>query len=323
MTIQTPEAILSQVRNNLHPFSEIEERRRKARHVVEYLTKNSFEALVRELNDNLKVPDSSKGFSLSDFEGSEVYPNDDYDKRHKEKHTLPPLSYGISMQRPQWFNLAQRLGFDPTQREQAIPKEMFEGSTMALDELGVSFHIKRGEDFEFALVRRDCTLYAKTHQLGGAIDPRKLTKPHLAMLIFEYLTLADMGAHRTDPSCNGESLSRYLTNRLDVVSEAIPGWLGLPSGMARETSRVYRSLMQGTEKRIPEAVASMYWLQEEIGDRLLTPVMFSLGSTPNEIAVNHLLSPLIGVIKLCEYVASGEVKPEDIEEIIAGKGYKV
>lgn len=325
MTLQTPEIIINQVKSNLRSVQEMGELRKQAEHVVKYLSDNGFGALATELTEMFSKQGTDLSFSESDFGDSTVYPDEDFSEEYTKKHTLSPLSFGVYVEQPRWYALARKLGFDPTQREQSFDKSLFQKSIMSLDKLGISLHVDRGrkEDLEFTLLRQDSGLYSSTHERGRRLEPRKLLVPEYAIMTFEYLILSDMAAHRAEPDAPQEVITGYLVNRVNSFISLTPHWLGVPGHLTEETILTYETIMGETIDRIPEAVDSMYWLQAEIGDGLLTPVMFSLGSTENELALNHLLSPLIGIKKFRDYTESGEIKPEQIKQIIVDKGYVI
>ena len=89
-----------------------------------------------------------------------------------------------------------------------------------------------------------------------------------------------------------------------------------------EAEKAYGTILDGLQGRIPAAVNATYELESRLG-KLTTPVLFSMGSTQEEIKVYHLLSPLIAVTQLNNYMASGKITKNQIQDIIGKKGYKV
>ena len=63
-------------------------------------------------------------------------------------------------------------------------------------------------------------------------------------------------------------------------------------------------------------------LEEQIGAGIVIPLLFALGTTEISDKRTHFRSPLKGIIKAQEYFDSGQLRTEDITQILERKGYR-
>lgn len=322
MTQQTPEVLLNQLRFNLKLESEIAIVREHSERLIGYFNNQGFEFLVKDLNSEYRLFfGNGQEFSESDFDNAKAYPNQDFVLNYQRKHGLPPLSLCILIAKEKWTDFACKLNLDPMHYGHTIEKRFFKDSILEL-KTGISFHLNRNleSDVEFENLHSDGSLYSETNSICSKISPQKLLIPPLAILTFEYLILNDLCAWRVE-SPDSESMIDYLTKRMDYYIRLTPDFLKVPEEMRAKTISAYRTILSDSIERIQSAVIAVYDLESKIGSRLLTPVLFSLGSTQEELSRNHLLSPLIGIKNLNDYINSGEITKAQIQQILTEKGY--
>ncbi len=321
---QTPAQILNQLEINLRSSAETESIRKRTRAIVEYLKRGGYSDLADDINRSWRHRNST--FFERDFEGALVYPDSEYSVKHEQKHSVAPLSFGILIPVNNWESFSRKLNLDPRHYGQNLDKFAFENSIFGLDQTGVTFHVNREieSDIEFEILTSDISLYSNTFNSAKQITREKLQNPVLIKLALEYMILSDLCALRVEPTFNSEKLSGYLQNRVGYYIDLFIDALNLPHQSFKDQGRkAFRDMMQDTIERIPSAVHSTYSLDDKIGTRLVTPLLFSLGSTKQEFQRNHLLSPWIGIISAYEHLTNGDIKQNEIESILRNKGYGI
>lgn len=323
MMQQTPEVLIGQIRSNLRSFSETTVLREKSSGVRRFINAHRYSEFVKDLNNSRLQIGSGQPFIEEDFHEASVYPDRGFIDSYTKKHTLAPLSFGILINQNKWDDVARKLNLDPKHTGQSLEGLLFNNSIFGLDDVGVTFHLDRGvsTDVEFEVLHADIGLYSETQGYARRITPEKLVTPHLAILTFEYLILTDLCAWRSDPDTTPESLIDYLQNRVNYYIECIPQWLQLPETHVKEAKLAYRTILGGVVQNIPPAVDATFELDKKIEPKLVTPILFSLGSTQEELGRNHLLSPLIGIKNYGIYIENGDIKPDQIRDILMKKGY--
>lgn len=323
MTQQPPNVLIDQIRKNLRSSSEVAVFRERSGSVKKFIDEHRYSEFTKDLNESRRGFGSGQLFTKEDFQGALVYPDSRFIRNYTVKHTLAPLSFGILVDPNRWNDVARKLNLDPKHNGQSLESKLFRNSIFGLDEIGVTFHVNRGlqTDVEFEVLYADIGLYSETQSYGRRITPEKLMNPPLAILTMEYLVLSDLCAWRADPESTPESVTNYLQNRVNYYITLIPQILGLPETHIKEAEVAYRTILEGVVQNIPPAVYSTFELDKKIKPKFVTPILFSLGSTQEELKRNHLLSPLIGLKNYSTYFRTGDIEPVQVRNILVEKGY--
>jgi hypothetical protein len=324
MTCQTPDVLLNQIDKNLRSASDVKQTAECSQEIKDMLSEGDYTGLVADLNKaSDRISDGSQEFDEEDFQGSLVYPDEEFSEWYKEKHTLPPLSFGLLIPPERWKVMSRKLNLYPRHEGQSLDSIFFEDSEIGLQMTGITFHLDRDarSDVEFEVLQKDIELYSAIQSEAQRITPRKLTQPVSAQLIFEHMLLSDLCAWRTDPDHDAETLTGYLHDRLNYYIQQVPTWLKLPPEFVSQTKTAYSAILRETFRRIPDAVNAAYTLDATIGTQLTTPVLFSLGSTEEDMARMHLLSPLLGLKNFQTYLEQGDITPSQIIDRLHKKGH--
>ena len=67
----------------------------------------------------------------------------------------------------------------------------------------------------------------------------------------------------------------------------------------------------------------MEYLAKELPSQILTPLLFSIGSSPEEIRKGEIASPLEEIVNLASCQSSGRLITESIYDLIRLKGYDI
>ena len=322
MTYQPPEVLLNQLSTNLLSSLETDIMVEHSSIVRVLLATKGFRLLVDDMNEVRKQIGNGQLFTEDDFKGATIFPDEDYIRFHTEKHTLPPLSFGVNIPEDKWNDLAVKLNLNIGSMGQSIYPQFFPNSTLGLNKSGITFHIDRGKisDIELELLYNDNTLYSRNHPIAQEMKAERLVDQNLAILIMEHLTLSSLVSGR---SYSPEDLTVKLVNRCYSLVENIPYWLGIKKDQIEPGKKAYRTIFQPSIDEIYDAVKATFELDKMIGPGLVTPFLFSLGSTVDELKGNHLLSPLTGIKNLHTYVLSCKITEYQIIEILNKKEYDV
>ena len=274
------------------------------------------------MNGILSLIGSTQGFEISDFDGATAYPDQAFEEEYAHKHTLPPLSFGVLIPERKWPAVSRKMNIMPDQGGNNLIRRLFTQSVLGLDKTGISFHIDTGshEDQEFELLYNDRALYSNSHELAATISMEKLIHPDLVQVVFEYVLFAHLCASRAD-SKEVDDLVATINRRLDFYIALIPSWLGLPPNKVEEGQNAYRALLTGLRQRIAPAAQATYDLDQRIGASLVTPIMFSLGSTKEELKKHYCFSPFNAMTLMRSYIDTRKIRPKQIVDILKYKGY--
>jgi len=326
MENQSPEVLVNQLRTNLKGADELTELLEVSKEVKASILERGYGGFVGELNEVRRLIGNGELFEESDFEGAEVYSDERFSQVYTEKHTLPPIGFGVLLPESKWDNLARKLNCPSKFGGKSVDGCFFRGySSSGLEIVGVNFHINRGldSDIEFEFLFSNPLYYSDSFREAMKMNPEKLRSPQYLMLAFEHTLIKDIAAWRADSDFIEDKVVEKLKSRpREFVGSFLEG-LHLSPGEFAIGMGAFVPVLGGAVERTPAAVYAAAELDKTIGIGLTTPILFSLGSTQEELGRHHLLSPLIGIASWNKYINSGKINTVEVKKVIEQKGYVV
>jgi len=319
---QSPGLILLQIEQNLKSMGEIRDIRNYSARWLDHIRRQGFEDLLEAINTYPR----DRGFdvlTLKDFSGAEIYPDFLTSEIYREKHTLPPLSFGVSIPKSQWSSVMKKLRIGQASKGIAFDEYLFEERELGLHRTGITLHVEEEEGCgkEYEQLYRDINLYSKTFSFCEKLTMEKLNPPGFATIL-PYRVFRDLCAMRVDIH-SPEELVRYLKHKVDNhIGTFVDGVRvqGAPQDICDEIRRMATLTKPSLLERIPTAVESIYETEEILGAPMLTPLLFGLG--PIEQRRQYFIhSPLESLSNISGYLRKQEISEEEIRENIAKKGY--
>ncbi|PIN87339.1 hypothetical protein COV19_00460 [Candidatus Woesearchaeota archaeon CG10_big_fil_rev_8_21_14_0_10_44_13] len=321
MEQQTPESILGSLEKNLRPYDEAMAIRENSRRIKDHIKNRGFGGLAEDLNEMAPFFGFEPSFNKRDFEGSVCYPDRAFEEEYKKKHFLPLIGWGVLVPMKKWANLANKLAQPPTQLGKTIDYVLFQKTSLGLESTGISFHAKRdiNDNLEYDSLYHESGLYSEIAALCSQIFTNKIRYCFLAQITFDHRIVRELGAMRAE-NMKPEEMKRGLMGCIEQNVENIPCWLNVPEAVIEQTRDLYAGVFSEIFLRIPRAVDAVSELKEKIGP-MLTPMIFSAGSTEQDLEKEIILSPLRGICRLRDYVRSGDINQGQIKGALEKIGY--
>ncbi len=320
---QTAKEILYQLETNLRDASEVRRAQNVAQQWKERLADRGFSSLIaivnREMNHLL-----SEELTSEDFRGAEVYPSPEKMTEYELKHGLPALSFGVAIPGERWSTIQQKFKMRETSQGLSLSEYSFSESSLGLDAIGLTMHRADAQDGyqEFQQLYEDQAAYSRSFKDLAALRIGKVKSLWELSMALLCRTKRDLCAGRYEKT--KEERAHNLAISLDVYGQAYQNELRSHSDAAATLNAfqtLYTAVVAEIIPDISSAIEAVYALEERVGAGIVTPLLFALGTTESHGNRTHFRSPLKGIIKAREYIESGELRTEDITQILEKKGY--
>lgn len=273
----------------------------------EILKNRGFEQVVRDFNNARDITGYGE-FSSGLFEGAELFPEKDYTVKYQEKHTVYPLGIGVIVPKNKWKAIAGKIHTESD--GQSFNSVQFMKSIIHLDTLGFVIHSDEGDletNIEHELMHIDNDLYSANNMLLRRIncDIRQGIENEIKR---------ELIAYRNELTKKADEMAQFLANKRMIFYAS---WL---SQYIPDPYIIAMTLMPLREK-IEPAVKAMEHLVKEIPSSLLTPILFSIGSTPEEINSGKVSSVLDEIVSLSDFHSKQGLDLGAVKDKLRGKGY--
>ncbi len=321
---QGPKDIIYQLETNLCDAREIRRPQEAAQQWKERVKNRDFSSLVAIVNREMD-PLLAEELTSEDFEDAEVYPNADKMMEHELKHGLPALSFGVAIPKERWSSIQRKFRMRETSQGISLSDYGFSEQSLGLDATGLTMHTaaEEKEYEEFQQLYEDHAAYSRSMRDLAPLTLRKLRSPWELSMALLCRTTRDLSAWRYE--AEGKSAQENnLRRMLEVYGNSYKAELvrrnGEPGDLAA-FAEYYQTTVKPIADDIPRAIEAVYALEERVGPAIVTPLLFALGIIKQETGRHAYYSPLHAIIKAREYFESGELRVEDVTQILGKKGY--
>jgi len=261
----------------------------------------------------------------NDLRDAEVYPNAEKMIEHELKHGLPALSFGVAIPKERWPSIQRKFRMRGTSQGLSLSDYGFSENSLGLNATGLTMH-SAGEEKEyeeFQQLYEDHATYSRSFKAFAELTLRKITVPWELSMALLCRTKRDLCAGRYEEG--REEKAEALIRNLDVYGKAYEHEVRRRVSdvqILRAFQTIYAGVVSEIVPDIYLAVEATYALEQQIGAGIVTQLLFALGTTEVSEKRTHFRSPLKGIIKAREYFDSGELRTEDITQILERKGYR-
>jgi len=256
------------------------------------------------------------------FVGAKVYPTSNYGERYMRKHTLLPVCPTLVVRGDDVQKVKEVLNVGDICRGHSFSAGFFKDSKLGLNDVGLAFNFEGDENVgvEFQNLYTDIAVYHETLLFFRSVET--LSRPETMILHYEMSLLTDLSGMRADPFYKERDVGGFLEHRLDE-------YIGAESQLAGEGAERFKLAVRnlvcqlGVSERISQ-VGRVFWeLEDLIGDALLTPILFSLGSSREDVGEGRLnvVLPLKSLVSWQEHISRGNISLDEVREILVEKGY--
>ena len=322
---QRPEDILYQLRTNLHDAGKIRRAQEAAQQWKERLTNRGFSSLVAIINREM-VHLLLEELTSEDLRDAEVYPSPEKMIEYELKHVLPALSFGVAIPKERWSSIQRKFRMRETSQGISLSEYGFSENSLGLNATGLTMHraAEEKEYEEFQQLYEDHAAYSRSMRDLAPLTLGKLRSPWELSMALLCRTTRDLSAWRYESGGRSEqenNLKRMLVVYGDSYKAELVRRNGEPGDLVA-FAKYYQTTVKPIRDDIPRAIEAVYALEEHVGPTIVTPLLFALGIIKQETGRHVYYSPLHAVIKAREYLDSGELRTEDITQILERKGYR-
>lgn len=313
------ERFLYQLGQNLKSESDVQLIRDISDEAKETLQKEGFEQIVRDFNHTRHLVEYDE-FSIDDFEGAILFPDLEYAEAYQRKHTVYPVGLGVIVPVPQWQSIARKI---KTKSEgQAFDDLQFRDSPIHLDSLGFIIHSSEGDseiNKEHELMHIDNDVYSANNTLLRRFDQGLKFEGTYIQERIENEMKRELIAYRNELIGEADQIGIFLANkRLEFYVDWLSSQILHP-----QARQAISYLLSPLRAKIQPATKAMEYLTAELPSQLLTPLLFSIGSTPKEIKDGKVISVLDDIVRLAESYSKRDLQIEQIYESVKDKGYEI
>ncbi|MBI5002257.1 hypothetical protein HZC31_02640 [Candidatus Woesearchaeota archaeon] len=321
---QKPEDILFQLETNLRDAREIRPAQEAAKQWKERVTNRGFSSLIAIINREMSHL-LSEELTSDDFRDAEVYPGEEKMMEHELKHGLPALSFGVAIPSNAWPSIQRKFRMRETSEGISLSDYGFSAQSLGLDVTGLTMHraSEEKEYEEFQQLYEDHAAYSKSFGDLALLALEKIRSPWELSMALLCRTKRDLCAGRYEEG--REKKAEALIRSLDAYGKAYEDEVRRHVDDVRRVMAYQAIYAEVVSEIVPDiylAIEATYTLEEQIGAGIVTPLLFALGTTEVSSKRTHFRSPLKGIIKAREYIDSGEIRVEDITQVLGRKGYK-
>ena len=320
---QEPKDILYQMETNLRDAREIRPAQEATKQWKERVKNRGFSSLVAIINREMKHL-LAEELTSEDLRDAEVCPTPEKMIEHELKHGLPALSLGVAIPKERWPSIQRKFKMRETCQGISLSEYGFSANSLGLDATGLTMHRASEERAyqEFQQLYEDQTAYSRSFKAFAEFSLRKITVPWELGMALLCRTKRDLCAGRYEEGREKkrETLVRYLNMYGQAYGDGVMRHSDHATLLAFQS--LYRGVVSEIIPDIPHAIEATYALEEQIGASIVTPLLYALGTIEARGKTTHFRSPLKGIIKAREYFESGELRTEDITQILERKGYR-
>lgn len=311
------ERFLYQLAHNLKAKAEVQPIRDASDEAKERLQTEGFEQVVRDFNHTRHLVGYDE-FSLSDFEGAVLFPDAEYAETYQRKHTVHPVGIGVIVPVPQWQSIARKIR---TKSDgQAFDDIQFRDSLVHLDKLGFIIHSENGDleiNKEHELMHVDNDVYSVNNTLLRRFDQGLRFEGTYIQNRIENEVKRELIAYRNELTGKADEMGTFLANgRLGFYVDWLAQHLQHP-----QAGQAIACLLSPLRQKVQPATEAMEYLTTEVPSQLLTPLLFSIGSTPEEIKTGRVISVLDDIVRLADSYSRRDLIIEQLYDGIKQKGY--
>lgn len=320
---QKPEHILSQLEKNLRDAKSVCRLQIEADRWIRELHEGDTSRFVQTINREL-APLLSEPMRTEDIVGAEVYPDEETAFAFEQKHGLSPLSFGLAIPADRWQRIQTIFGM--SLRSMSIGFSDCGISEYGFDKSGFTmYEARQGTNLsEYNLLNEDILHYSLSQRNLAAFILQKASSPWQLGMALLHRIKRDMCADRYDGKPKRRK-TRSLVETLAIYGSqyerAFERRGATPTDIAN-FRQFYSTVTSVIVNEIPIALDALAALEERLGPAYVTPLLYALGAVEEHYHVRSFYSPIDGIIKAEEYVASGKLQERDFRRILDRKGYK-
>jgi len=319
MISKQTERFLYQLSRNLRSKTDIQPIRDASDEAKEILLKEGFEQVVRDFNNTRHLVGYDE-FSLEDFEDAVLFPDIEYAEAYQRKHTVYPVGIGVIVPVVQWQSIARKIRTDSD--GQAFDDIQFRDSSLHLDKLGFIIHSENGDletNKEHELMHVDNDVYSANNTLLRRFNQGLEFEGTYVKNRIENEIKRELIAYRDELVGKVDEISTFLANgRLGFYVNWLAQHLQHP-----KTKQEIAYLLSPLRQKVQPATEAMEYLTSEVPSQLLTPLLFSIGSTPEEIRAGKVISVLDQIVELVDLYSKRDLRIEQLYDGIKQKGYDI
>jgi len=317
MISKQAERFLYQLAINLRSKTDIQPIRDTSAEAKERLQTEGFEQIIRDFNHTRHLVGYDE-FSLSDFEGAVLFPDTECAETYQKKHTVHPVGIGVILPVPQWQSIARKI---KTKSDgQAFDDIQFRDSPVHLDILGFIIHSENGDldtNKEHELMHVDNDVYSANNTLLRRFDQGLKFEGTYVQDRVENEVKRELIAYRNELVGKADEMGTFLANgRLGFYVNWLASHLQHP-----QAAQAVAYLLSPLRQKVQPATEAMEYLTAEVPSQLLTPLLFSIGSTPEEIKGGKIISVLDDIVRLADSYSRRDLRIEQLYDGIKQKGY--
>lgn len=311
------ERFLYQLAHNLKAKADVQPIRDASDEAKDSLQREGFEQVVRDFNHSRHLVGYDE-FSLSDFEGAVLFPDTEFAQTYQRKHTVLPVGIGVIVPVPQWQSIARKIG---TKSDgQAFDDIQFRDSPVYLDKLGFIIHSENGDldtNKEHELMHVDNDVYSANNTLLRRFDQGLKFEGTYIQDRIENEVKRELIAYRNELVGKADEMGAFLANgRLGFYVNWLASHLQHP-----QAAQAVAYLLSPLRQKVQPTTEAMEYLTSEVPSQLLTPLLFSIGSTPEEIKSGKVISVLDDIVRLADSYSRRDLRIEQLYDGIKQKGY--
>ncbi len=318
--------LLYQLRHNLIPKSETQQIKDYSDEAKDIIRREGFGEVVKSFNYSTTI--GYDKFCLEDFENAELFPDDEFAMQYQNKHTIYPVGIGAIVPIEQWRQTSRKIKMNLSDETDGsvFGSIASRDSRVHLDEICFMI-LSRGRKLsitkEHELIHVDNNVYSTNDRILGRFNQGIRFEGTYIQDRVENRIKKELIAYRNELVGETEDmivflsdilLGSYVNNLVSYISNPI---------VRRATAIVLNYKLRPLKLKIKSATEAMEYLTKEIPSKLLTPLLFSIGPTLEEIERGKRISTLNDVVRLADAYSKKELKAEQIFEEIKNKGYSI
>jgi hypothetical protein len=323
---------LYELSNNLKSKADVDRLVETSQRIRTTITERGFKELIADINRNRQHIVGCEPYPAGFFDNSKLMPDPKSSYEYKRKHTVQPTGIGVVLG-------SNKGGLAPGGRGGdglVIAGREMKGSTLGLDQIGFII-LTPGDGWkaraEHELLHIDNYSYSNNHALLRDFPDNYKFSTGSFLLRVENAIKGELMAYR------GELVGRTARVRDDIIKgTVVQAIYRITDYLARtdygdksqaEQAAVIPHLQQRLAhsmaplvSKLNASVQAMEFLAEA-PSRVITPALFSIGPTVEEIERGMIPSVLDEIVALAEVLDSGELTLDQISEGIRQKGHTI